>query len=171
MPWPETRLRTYAANDPVLAADLNFLQDAIISGQHGDVVLTLMPTIGHIVGGWASGGAPNGAYMLASAGGSFVVPIPLKEGDRIKSVTFARYGDGAADFTTGTKVHKVTAAGVVSDIGLSGGVANPPAAWADTTIDVNPDVTLAAGEAVFIIFDGNAANLRVGPIRVTYDHP
>lgn len=132
--------------------------------KHGDRVLTLSPFGANIVSGWALNGS---GYVLSSAAGTFYMQVPLKQGDRIKSVTFARYGDGAADVTVDVQV--LSSAGAITSTG-GGTVTNPAASWSDSTFDLT-DTTLAAGDAAFFIATGNAANLRIGTIRVTYDRP
>jgi hypothetical protein len=108
-------------------------------------------------------------YMTSTGSGVLFVGIDLREGDRIKSVTFMRYGNGMADFTD-CAVRLITSAGATSTLGASGMLANPPASWIDTTINVI-DTIIAAGDSVHISFSANAAGLRVGSIRVTYDRP
>ena len=140
--------------------------------KHGDRVKVIMGCSGSCIGG--SGILTYGsAGDLGSTGATtFTFPLELLQGDRIKSVTFARQGDGAVD-VTGALVETVAAASgsSVSDIS-SGGITitNVGAAWADSTIDCT-DTTLTAGLAAVLVIVVNAANFRINNIRVTYDRP
>jgi hypothetical protein len=173
MAWPNDRLTTYTPDDPIKSNDLNAMQDAIMSGQHDDHVLNLSPFHSVRDANWSIGTSVtlgDLGYIVSTAAGHCLIPFALKEGDRLKSLVFARYGDGAADFTS-IKVYKVTSAGVVSDITAAPtSVINPAAAWADTTVDIT-DTTCAAGDHYFVQFVGSAANLRICGVRLTFDHP
>src|SRR3990172_5756779 len=134
MAWPNSRLRPYSPASPIPSADMNAIQDAIVQGAHGDKTLVL-GTLAEIptAGAWefVTAGA---VYELRSTGsGICVIPIPLIIGDRIKSLTIGRYGDGAADLIL--SVVKRFVAGSVSAIS-SVTITNPPASYADTTLDV-----------------------------------
>ncbi len=107
-------------------------------------------------------------YVLCIVSGLLMVPIALCEGERIKSVTFAVYGDGVADITTAT-VYKADTVGGFTSIGAAGAITNPPAVWTDHTIDVT-DTTLAAGLSLYFQVDA-APNIQIGALRVTYDRP
>ncbi len=137
--------------------------------KHGDRVLAIHP-----FDGWPGSTAVspnNSGYAQWSLSGTLSFGATLLQGDRIKSVTFARYGDGVADFDVGIAV--ITAAGastLINPGAVNTLVSNPGAAWADTTIDVT-DTTIAAGESLYMYFIGNATGLRLGSIRVTYDRP
>lgn len=141
--------------------------------KHGDRVRALSPYNFVGDGNWSVTGSVTFAdvgYISATAAGRCAIPINLDEGERIKSVVFARYGDGVADFSA-IEVFKLASNGTVTDITAAPtSENNPPASWADTTVDVT-DTTLAAGETLYIRFAANAANLRIGSVRVTYDRP
>lgn len=153
----------------IVWADDTIANDAV--GFTGDQVLALS-ALGSSANNTNSGPVGQLGYWEWGVGASLVSrDIPLIQGDRIKSVTFARYGDGSADMDVG--IGHMTAAGTYTLINPGAvvtTVTNPGAAWADTTIDVT-DTTLAAGDCLSIYFDGNAVNLRVSNIRVTYSHP
>lgn len=138
--------------------------------KHGNMVLALSPhTFQNLTG--ANENRSVGPIRIATSGGvtgNFVMGIPLRTGDRIKSVTFARFGDGAQDITL-IEVYKTSAAGSDTSLG-SGSETNPGAAWADTTLDVT-DTTLAAGEALTLRIDVSGSNIALGAVRVTYDRP
>lgn len=180
MTWPSSRLTTYAAAAAVKSNDLNALQDAIIAGQHGDVTLQIPPTQAYLIPGanqfQITGAAPPVApnpLIMTSTGASagLIIAIPLRAGQRLKSLVFARFGNGVTDTTTCT-LYKTTALGVGADI-ASGGivVTNAPAAWADSTINVTAPAALAAGDAIAFMLVVNAANWSIGNIRYTFDRP
>lgn len=168
-----------------LAGDATFNGDVAITGDlsitgafvHGDRTKNISPLSFSDSGtdAWragSSGSYGNLGYIVttATAPGECVVPIPLDEGDRIKSMVFACYGDGAADLTS-VKVFRLSAAGVVTDITAAAtSVTDAPASWADATVDVT-DTVATAGDVFWIQFAANAQGLRVGSIRVTYDRP
>jgi len=167
MSLPSSRNTTYVAADPVLSADLNAIQDCIVGSKRGDFTLIVHPSMGWAdPANWAMSAS---GYMLSAAAGALYIPIPLITGDRIKEVTFALYGDGAADLTS-SYIKKLTSAGVLTDISPSFAQTNPAAAWADVVCGVT-DTTLAAGDSIFAYLTCNAAALRVGALRCLADHP
>lgn len=134
---------------------------------HDDRVLSLNAASANATNGSFSRTATTGAINSTGAT-DIIVDIPLHQGDRIKSVTFARLGDGAVD-ATDIDVNTVNAGGVATTIGTAT-ITNVGAAWADTTIDVS-DTTLAAGDSVMLKITVNGTGFSVNNIRVTYDHP
>lgn len=104
----------------------------------------------------AVSGTPTTAYLA----------IPLRTGDRIKSVVYSRLGDGVVDTVDAVVV--VTAAGGSTTI-FTGSESNITAAWADRTANVT-DTVLAAGETVTLQI-ATGANLQLGNVRITYDRP
>jgi hypothetical protein len=105
--------------------------------------------------------------VTTGAAAVYYMAIPFDVGDRIKSVSFAYFGDGAADLQA-DMLH-TTAAGVESSIGTVG-VTNAAAAWASTTVDLT-DTTLATGESLTFSVQVTATGLFLGSVRVTYDRP
>lgn len=166
MPWPSSRLTTYTPATPVKSNDLNRMQDAIVAGQHGDREFSTAAVAACVIeAAWV----PNSGGWLQSAGiGRAWYTPPLRPGDRLKTLTFSRYGDGVTDFAA-VQVYRLTAAGIATIL-MGVFVDNPPAAWADTVIDV-PDSTLLTGEAFFVEFVASGSNLRIGTIRGIYDRP
>jgi len=145
-------------------------QHVTVSGsgrfKHGDQVLNLALANMHHGSAWSWVAA--GAYSLAGGSGTATCDIPLPQGARIKSITFARYGDGAADLTTTVYKSNVSGAAPTS-IGTTTDT-NPAAAWGDSTIDVT-DSTVDGTFSLYVDFAANAANIRVANLRVTYDWP
>jgi hypothetical protein len=141
--------------------------------KHGDRVLLVSPYEFVSDGTFTVGSAvtfADSGYIVSGAAARCAIPVKLTAGDRIKSFTFARYGDGAADLTA-VEVWRFDKDGAVTDITAAAtSVTNPIAAWNDTVVDIT-DTTLTAGDCVYIRFTANAANIRIGTIRVTYDRP
>ena len=104
--------------------------------------------------------------ILTGAAVTVVARLPLKTGDRIKSVTALLGGDGSVDVTS-FDVRLVTVSGTSSSIG-STTVNNITSG--DTTINVT-DTTLGVGESICVSITCNAALFVVDNCRYTYDHP
>lgn len=103
--------------------------------------------------------------------GTMMFPVELLVGDRIKSVTFARQGDGSVDVTTLDFI-KINPAGTAASI-VSGGsqtITNVSASIQDTTLDLT-DTVVASGDNLYLVLDVNATGLKVWSIRVVYDRP
>ncbi len=150
-------------------------QDITVSGtgayNHGDITVNLPPSA---LSG--SGGALTGTtspYWLTSGSGAARCALPfLKPGDRIKSYAFQRYGDGSADITACDILLFNDALDPTVSTGVeASSVSNPSAAWALHAVNVDPDVTLVTGDAADFYLSYNAANIRIGKITITYDHP
>lgn len=169
MAWPNTRLTTYTPASALKSNDLNSMQDAIIAGQHGDRVLNL-PIHGAVPSNPATDNISYGDpdINIGSSGTAIKLGIPLRQGDRIKSVTFTHLGNGVATLSAG--VTKISATAVTSNLGST--VITPTnGVYSSTTIDL-ADTILGAGEACVFIFTGTGASvIRVSNVRVTYDHP
>jgi hypothetical protein len=135
--------------------------------KHGDRVKTFLPRIyEQPLTPWTLGG---GGYIQSASGTQVELYLDgFDVGDRIKSVTLSRYGDGAADCTATVSVGDSTTM-TTSSIG-SAVVTNAPASWATTTIDVT-DTTMTDTTYIRLSLLASAANWRCGSIRVTYDRP
>lgn len=167
---PDSPNTVNTTDTPVKSVDLNDLQDCVVQGAHGDRVLDLHPVSGWPVTAANVALAGNG-YLLWSAATVLWIPVPLHAGDRVKTFTYARYGDGAVDVTvTAYKYTKTDGLSILNASGTSLLDSNPAAAWADQVIDLT-DTTLAEGETVLLKFDPNAGALRLGNVRLTYSHP
>lgn len=168
---PQSRNTNYAGGVPVKSVDLNDLQDCVVGTKSGELVLNVSPTVGVVTSGTAVFNVTPIRFSSTS-GCIMLFPIPLRQGDRIKSLTFARKGDGVVDVTT-CDVVKTTAAGASASInpgGMTVTINNVAAAWTDTTIDVT-DTFLGAGESLALYVQPNQTGFEVGSIRVTYDRP
>lgn len=133
------------------------------SDSHGDRVLA--------IAGAAANATTNVSYTSGAIGTTGVATInlavPLRVGDRIKSVAFRYGGDNAVDVTS-LDVFTLDDS-VVSVIGTTT-ITNASAAGATLTLDVT-DTTLTSTMAIGITLAVNAANFTLVSVRVTYDHP
>lgn len=168
MPLPSARNRTYTGASSIVPGDLDDIQDCIIGAKHGDVTMILSPvSVVFFSGTGTYGQAPTRA--VSTSGCVMLREIPVLQGHRLKSVTFARKGDGAVDVTA-CDVVKTTAAGVDASVnpgGVTVTINNVAAAWNDTTIDVT-DTDVGAGESFSLQVQPNATGFQLGSIRVTY---
>jgi len=154
------------AMDVTLAANHHFTVSGTGDYKHGDRVL--------VIPGCAATAVPNTSFttnlgkVASTALADIPVALPLREGDRIKSVTVARFGDGAVDI--GFSVFATTTAGSSTQIGGPVSVINAVAAWTDTTISVTP-TTLSSGVCLHLSMSPQDTGATFNNIRVTYDRP
>lgn len=160
-------------NSVVLAVDKNVTVSGTGEFKHGDRVRNFSGTIGTSVNGTTGDATSFALGVIAFAiyvNGEAYFPLTFDVGDRIKSITVARYGVGGTADVSFIGVYKVSATQTLTSIGDTT-ITNAAAAWTDTTIDLT-DTVLASGEAfVLRILIGVDNQLYVGNIRVTYDHP
>ena len=181
MALPESRNTTYAAGSQVKSADLNDVQDKIIDayvdGPHGDRILLLpaaagqgtVIATGHIYAG--IDGVTSSSWAQGGSGDYVECPIPLRIGDRIKSVrAFVR--DTTAAHTLSLKVRKSTNTNNNSQLGST---ATSAGNGADQTLEVaSLTETLATGELVHALIrndDGTTTTHKIYGVEVTYDRP
>lgn len=161
--------RNYTVVDgttPVLASLLNDLQDAIIGGKHGDLSLIIHPSE------LRSATAYSEDYTEIAGSLTATVGIPVIPGQRLKSITVARWGPASADHDMTVKLRKTTAAGAGSYL-VNAADNNLANAWADGTFNIDPDYVVAAGEMFQLQFvtPAQASNIRIGSIRILRDKP
>ncbi|MCA9678841.1 MAG: hypothetical protein KC464_27680 [Myxococcales bacterium] len=175
MTWPNDRLKTYAANDPVRSNDLNLMQDAIIAGQKGTFYPTT-PAAGataNTVGG-AAGSYQNG-YWLHTTIYEVDYPLHLAVGDRFSAVRVDWYSDGTGSFQLKLFKRDSTSGGdVVVDTGVGTAGLQTEAIGTTgqrlATYALTAPVTVAAGEYYYmrVYADGSQRSYGVTP---TADHP
>ncbi len=107
--------------------------------------------------------------VSAGGAGNITMDLDMEVGQRLKSITISRKGDGVADIST-IDITKTTAAGSDSSVG-SGSETNPPANWADTTVAVTSPTALATGETHTLRLLVSAANIELGNVRIVFDWP
>lgn len=185
---PYRRARTYVPNvggpgtptpgSQLKSADLNTFMDVLkalhakFTGQSqtvwsdGEVPILIHPSA--LRGTNGDYAFVAGGYFLSTGAGSACCAVPLQPGQRIKKVVAEVYGDGAADITQ-IDIEKWTG-GAPTVLGTVA-VVNPPAAWADATSTVGAPVAMGTNDTANLRFNYNAANIRIGNIRVYVDRP
>jgi hypothetical protein len=102
---------------------------------------------GSVAANWA---ANTGGYMASSGAGSYYYPLHMmRQADRLKSVEFVRYGDGAADLTE----KHLNDNSIATLATLT--VTNPAAAYATSRIKFDADTG-----PITITIDGTATIAR-----------
>jgi hypothetical protein len=138
--------------------------------KHGDMIKAISPYcfVANASANWTIG--LDAGYLLSTSGGTIVVPIPMVVGERIKSMTYARYGTATSDFTS-IQVLRLAANGTLTDLTAAATTdLNIGAAWADKVVDIT-DTTCTDGDVFWARWVGNETDTRLGSIRVTYDRP
>lgn len=150
-----------------LAVDQNITLTGLGAYKHSDRVLSLAPHLAAVTSGTPSYAVSN--ISFGAAGGTLMLGIPLKSGDRIKSYTIGIFGDGAVDVTC-TFV-KLSASNVQTVVDTTT-ITNAPSSYVVTP--VNPaDQTIADGEFYMIQYaaTGGSSNVFFGATSVKYDRP
>lgn len=135
---------------------------------HGDLTFSLPA---------ASALMSNANYTVGTGGnvtstGAVVmfVPIPLRIGDRIKLVSFERFGDGAVDLNPVVLRIDNRLVTPSSNVLVTTTVTNVAAAWTSTVL--NPaDTTIVTGDTLMLEITVSATGFILGAIFVTYDRP
>lgn len=186
MALPLTRNTTYGAASPIRSYDLNDLQDQIIilntallaatatlaaNGAHGDRVRNISPYSIIAANGVAIVYGTGPANATLGTGSQNVLSIPMLQGDRLKSITFARKGTspGTADISA-LELRRTTAAGVDTLLINTTDDNIAFAAFVDKTIDP-ADTLIAAGDSISLTFWTTGTGIMIGNIRVLYDRP
>lgn len=144
-------------------------QNVTVSGtgdfKHGDRVLQLPGCAATPSTNWtiASGKATS------SGSGNIPVSLPLKQGDRLKSITFKRSGNGTVDMQADI-LKQTSVVGSDSSIGATT-VNNVASGDNDTTVTVTSPAALASGECEYLNVFASEAGLSFGVVRITYDRP
>lgn len=156
---PTARNSTYGAATPVKSADLNDIQDCIIGLKHADVLLHINQ---YAIRDFTAG-TYNIDYVSTGGAGTLWLPLPVKQGDRLKSLTIARKGVVTANGNLTYNLHKTTNAGVGSTQATQADNAIPNA-WGQAVFDF-ADFTVAAGEVFLLEFVAGGAvpnNIFIG---------
>lgn len=148
-------------------------QNVTISGtgeiKHGDRVLSTSALMGNVDGnaGWVANTA--GSMLAGLNSGILYVPLTLKVGDRIKSVSYLISGSGTSDLGVSVVVLSSSMGQTVIGTTTHTNIPIPP--WTTGTINVT-DTTLGTNESAFISFAPDAnGGAHVASILVTYDRP
>lgn len=169
---PNSRTITINTGDPVPPNLLNEIQDVIVGGFSSSKTEVLAGFDFEVQSGTSSI-TTEGRRDITSAGGLMMARLPLRTGDRLRSVLMTIHGDNTVDATWAIK--KIAAAGTATtissgtftDVSSSSVVGTGP----DVTGLPDSDTKLASGEFFFFQLAPNAANFGVNNIRVTYDRP
>lgn len=170
MALPNSREKTFVAADIVTAAFLNALQDNIInlySGKRGDRTRVIPPITGELTN--MDFDEPNGRLASTSAPWSIALPLTTFEGDRIKSITIARFGTAGANTAT-LRLMRISPAGTRTQI-QSTTITNAAQAWVDTTMTLSTPETVASGNSYYIFVDGAQSGYRLNNFRIVDDRP
>lgn len=175
MTLPTSRNTTYTPATPVLSADLNDLQDAIVGAKrpalwHWQTPVGLQSAEDgvHLDGVWSI--APfQGGFWKSTAGAPgltfLTIPIHPTVGDRIIAIGARALGLAANDIVLNlTSFDAVTRVANATPVTI----AAPPAAWAKYTGAVTP-MTVLDGLEYRIEVTFNGANYGLGPIGYESD--
>lgn len=148
-------------------------QSITVSGtgdvKHGDRVLSTSALMGNVDGnaGWVASSA--GSMVAGLNAGVLYIPLTLRVGDRIKSVSYLITGNTTSDL--GVNVIVLSSSMGQTSIGSSTHTNIPIPPWTTGTINVT-DTTLGTNESAFISFSPDAGGgAQVASILVTYDRP
>lgn len=140
-------------------------QDITLQGtgvlKHGSIISVVSS-----LGGSGAGFTPSAGYVVSSGANTWYVPVDLDEGERLTALSYAVYGDGAADVTVTVTAYDSAGAGTVLGAAT---VTNQAASWTRYSIAGLTATTISTATQIVVDFAANAANLRVGAIRATHD--
>lgn len=164
------------AGDIDCAGNANIDGDLTVVGdvKHGNRSLSISPYTA-VSQSSITISTPNGgsnAVISTTAAQTLAIPIPLRTGDRLKSVTFARAGNGTTDITDAS-VWVTPASPGAGATNLGGGqvVTNPSSTWGATTVTPTSPYTFVDGNHVVLALVVSGGSLFVGGITVVYDRP
>lgn len=142
---------------------------ATFSDAHGDRTMSTSALDGNVTAAWVDNTTTKAMESNGASGGAsdLMVVLPLKVGDRLKSIRFMLLGNGSADLVT--TVTSLSASMVGSSIGTNT-TNNQAASWSAIAIDIT-DTTIVADASVVVSFASSAAGLMIGTITYTFDHP
>lgn len=164
MTLPTSRNTTYASSSPLLANDINVLQDCIVGTKKPSTVRSLFPIMTAPAGGWTLGGN----IISSQASGSQFFPLFTEVGDRVTEIDVEAIGNGVADVTYTVIISTNSAQTVlvtVNDI-------NRAAVWGLVTINAAAGLAahvMALGEQLFLGAQPNAVGYSISGIRQKYD--
>lgn len=165
MALPSSRNTTYAALSQVKSADLNALQDCIIQGARGDLELLIDVTDGHAASGtWTQNS--NHGVTAGGGGDAWTVGIPVRVGDRIRSVTFY-YQRLAGTLTFALWGNEMSAPGIAPAIDSD--TDNSSSGVTELTIS-GIDHTVADDTIYYLKFTAGGADILYGA-KVVIDRP
>lgn len=133
--------------------------------KHGDRTEALPGCAFAATSGWSVGSGK----ASSTGSGNGQCALPLKVGDRLKSVTFQMTGNATVDMQA--DINKQTSA-IAGDVSIGNNSQNDvPASNVTMTVNVTSPAALAAGESVYLNVFANASGLTVSSVRYTFDRP
>jgi len=107
-------------------------------------------------------------YVQSSAAATGAFTLPLEIGERLQTIKFRYYGDGATpDFAY--RIFTVDTQGAMTALTATVTLTSFDGSWALATVTLNH--TLAAGESFVVTVGSSATKLRLGTAGITYDRP
>lgn len=167
----------FSDGDPLPANEINTIKDCIAAGSHGERKL-LIPASAAVPIEGSSATYSGGTQMWVGASGSAVhVPIPLRVGDRLKSVkVYGQEGSSGtehydvslfeADATTSATTTRIA---IKKESGTTGAMTSVELSSADAGSTPLP-YTLLAAKAYFLEI-AIPANTGLKSVEITYDCP
>lgn len=169
MPLPDSRNTTYTPSDPIKSVDLNELQDCIVNHAHGDLVVVVGAIEGADIG---ASGTFNENPLYWKAGVSvdlLTIPLPLKVGDQLKSITHVHWSGGAG--SKEFEVYKQTSTGAYTLLVSWGDTYDPADGSVVTRVQTGTAYKLLAGEKLYIRYITSHVNDRYYQAVVTFNRP
>lgn len=177
MALPTSRDVTIYPGTPIPSYLLNSVQDFIVAHEavltplaarkRGDVTRTICPIAGQFTN--CSYNEPSGYVVASTAPWSAAIPLVVENGDRIKVITFARFGTAGAN-QMNLSLRKVTIGGTRSVVETLN-IVNAPNAWNESVLTLASPETVASGTQYYVFVDGAQSAQRFNSIRVTDDRP
>jgi hypothetical protein len=144
------------------AADQHITVSGTGRFKHGDLIKTMSGICAQATTNWTV----NSTVGVTSPGAASAFFCPeFDVGERVKSVSISRAGDGAVDVTFTAYDNNGSSS---TSIGTS--TVNNVAGAATTTIDLT-DTTLTTGHSIILEVAANAASLVIYQVEWTYDRP
>lgn len=135
--------------------------------KHGDLTMNVSPHAGFGTGGISNSG---GTFFVSGGSGTdWFLPVPLKVGDRVKSITWY-YQRGAGTLTFSFRATTLSA-GTDADVGT------PPTSAAGTTYTnitqsaINKTLVSTEGYYLRFIWSVADAGTHLNSVQIVYDRP
>jgi hypothetical protein len=163
MPLPASRESTYAPGSQVKSADLNAIQDQIITAHfHGNRSFEV-----HAAGGQGTNAAISAAngYLLSSGAGVWWIPMRFNVGDRIRSLV-VRGDDSGSSLTM--QLYQISSAGVRTSVAGPSPSSGP---WTNAGVLNGIDHVVLAGSLYYVHLVYSATATEIAGVGGVYDRP
>lgn len=136
--------------------------DLVADGKHGERTMPI-----HACAGAGTNAAiiPGNGYLRSSADGEWWIPIPVRVGDRIRSLIV--WGDDTGDTCT-VQLYRVSSAGARTSIA---GPSAATGAWGTTGVLAAIDHTVLVDNAYYALVNYNASGTEFAGVQMVYDRP